>query len=336
MAESYDSILVVSFGGPEGPEDVLPFLENVLRGRDVPRERMLAVAEHYKHFGGVSPLNAENRALIAALVARLQGDGPPLPVYWGNRNWDPILRDTLWRMANDGRRRALAYVTSAYSSYSGCRQYREDIARACEPLGDRAPQVDKLRVFFNHPEFIGTIVERVEEARARLASDAPFVFYTAHSIPLAMAEGCAYAEQLAEAARLVSEAVGLLDYRVVYQSRSGPPSQPWLEPDVCEALRELARDEPGRAALIVPIGFLSDHVEILYDLDVEARAVCAELGLKMARAETVGAHPRFVGMIRELILERVAGAPRRAIGKFGPSHDECPADCCPYRPTRAR
>src|SRR5690349_21231803 len=217
MAESYDSILVVSFGGPEGPEDVLPFLENVLRGRDVPRERMLAVAEHYKHFGGVSPLNAQNRALIAALVGRLQADGPQLPVYWGNRNWDPVLRDTLWRMANDGRRRALAYVTSAYSSYSGCRQYREDIARACEPLGSRAPQVDKLRVFFNHPEFIGTMAERVQEAQAGLGSSPPVVFYTAHSIPMAMSGGSAYAEQLAEAARLVSEAAGLADYRVVYQ-----------------------------------------------------------------------------------------------------------------------
>jgi ferrochelatase len=328
---------VVSFGGPEGPEDVLPFLENVLRGRDVPRERMLAVAEHYEHFGGFSPINAQNRALIAALVGRLQADGQPLPVYWGNRNWDPVLRDTLWRMANDGRRRALAYVTSAYSSYSGCRQYREDIARACEPLGNRAPQVDKLRAFFNHPEFIGAMVERVQEARVRLASSTPpFVFYTAHSIPMAMAEGSAYAEQLAEAARLVSEAVGLPDYRLVYQSRSGSPSQPWLEPDVRDALRDFARGEPRRAVLIVPIGFLSDHVEILYDLDVEARAVCDELGIKMARAETVGAHPRFVGMIRELVLERVAGSPRRAIGKFGPSHDECPADCCLYRPTRAR
>jgi ferrochelatase len=239
-------------------------------------------------------------------------------------------------MANDGRRRALAYVTSAYSSYSGCRQYREDIARACEPLGSRAPQVDKLRVFFNHPEFIGTMVERVQEAQAGLGSSTPVVFYTAHSIPMAMSGGCAYAEQLAEAARLVSEAAGLADYRVVYQSRSGPPGQPWLEPDVCDALREFAREQAGRAALIVPLGFLSDHVEILYDLDVEARAVCQELGIKMARAETVGAHPRFVSMIRELILERTSGAPRRAIGKFGPSHDECPADCCLYRPTRAQ
>ena len=339
MAQPYDSVLVVSFGGPEGPSDVLPFLENVLRGRDVPRQRLLEVASHYERFGGASPLNAQNRALIAALGERLDTQGPKLPIYWGNRNWQPLLADTLAEMARDGARRALGFFTSAYSSYSSCRQYREDIELAREEVGAAAPEVDKLRAFFNHPGFIAPMIDRVREALDQIPAArraAAKCIYTAHSIPTSMAEYCQYAAQFAEAARLVSEGLARADYQIAYQSRSGPPSQPWLEPDVGDALRRLAAEGQARDVVIVPIGFLSDHIEILYDLDIEARRICDELGLNMVRAGTVGSHPEFVGMIRELILERTEGAPRRALGSFGPSHDICPADCCMYRPTRAR
>ena len=310
----YDSVLVVSFGGPEGPDDVIPFLENVLRGRNVPRERMLQVAEHYHHFGGVSPINEQNRRLIRALEARLAQAGPRLPVYWGNRNWHPLLPDTLAQMNRGGVRRALAFVTSAYSSYSSCRQYLEDIARARAAAGDGAPEVDKLRVFYKHPGFLEPVVERVGAALAGLG-DAEIV-YTAHSIPVSMAQGCLYEAQLRETATLVSRALGRSGATLVFQSRSGAPSQPWLEPDICHWLRE--RRPP--AVVIVPIGFISDHMEVKFDLDTEARQVCEELGIRMARAATVGDHPRFIEMIRELIVERIEGrAPAEA----------CAPDCCP-------
>ena len=339
MTQTYDALLVVSFGGPEGPADVMPFLENVLRGRNVPRERVLEVAAHYQHFGGKSPLNAQNRDLVAALQAELAAHGPRLKVYWGNRNWHPLLVDTLREMASDGVQRALAFFTSAYSSYSGCRQYRENIAAAQQALGSAAPEVDKLRAFFNHPLFIGSVIERVGAALVEIPAArraAARLIFTAHSIPLAMAENCAYAAQLAEAARLVAEGVGANQCKLAYQSRSGPPTQPWLEPDIGDALRALAADSTVRDVVIVPVGFLSDHVEILHDLDIEARAVCEKLGINMVRAATVGNHPDFVRMIRELILERVADAPKRALGVLGPSHDVCPADCCLYAPTRAQ
>jgi len=310
----YDAVLVVSFGGPEGPDDVIPFLENVLRGRNVPRERMLQVAEHYHHFGGVSPINEQNRRLIEALEARLGQAGPPLPVYWGNRNWHPLLPDTLRRMAQDGVRRALAFVTAAYSSYSSCRQYLEDIARARAELGNGAPEVDKLREFYNHPGFLDPMTERARAALEELPG--ADVVYTAHSIPVSMARGCRYEAQLQEAAAQVSAALGKGAPTVVYQSRSGPPSQPWIEPDICDWLRRRRPPE----VVIVPIGFLSDHLEVKYDLDTEARQVCDELGIRMVRAGTVGDHPRFVEMIRELIVERIEGrAPREA----------CAPDCCP-------
>ncbi len=332
MVDSYDAVLVVSFGGPEGPGDVIPFLENVLRGKNVPRERMLAVAEHYQHFGGVSPINAQNRALTDALRAELASHKIPLPVYWGNRNWHPMLVDTLAEMARDGVRRALALMTSAYSSYSSCRQYLEDIARAQQAVGDRAPQVDKLRVFFNHPGFIGPMVERVDEALHKVPDDGrdkAHVIYTAHSIPIAMAETSDYVVQLEEASRLVSAELGVERYQLAYQSRSGPPQQPWLEPDICDVLRQLHAETKVRDVVVVPIGFLSDHIEILWDLDTEAREVADSLGLRMVRASTVGSHPDFVAMVRELIEERTAGAPRRALGNLGASHDTCPLDCCP-------
>jgi ferrochelatase len=329
----YDAILIVSFGGPEGAGDVLPFLENVLRGKNVPHERMLQVAKHYYHFGGVSPINSQNRALIAALERELAAHGPPLPVYWGNRNWHPFLVDALRQMRDDGIRRALAFFTSAYSSYSGCRQYREDIQRAQEEVGPGAPVVDKLRAYFNHPGFIGAMADRVRSALDEVPADridVTRVVFTAHSIPLDMAAGCAYEAQLREASGLVSEAVGHAEWELVYQSRSGPPTQRWLEPDVCDYLTELHRTGGVRDVVIAPIGFISDHLEILYDLDTEARALCQELGMNMHRSMAVGTHPRFVTMIRELIEERIHAADLRpALGTLGPSHDVCQAGCCP-------
>ena len=339
---TYDALLIVSFGGPESREDVLPFLENVLRGRNVPRERMLAVAEHYYHFGGVSPINAQTRELIAALKAELGKHGPELPIYWGNRNWHPMLADTVRQMEKDGIRRALAFVTSAYSSYSGCRQYREDIARAREAVGAGAPEIDKLRVFFNHSGFIDAIEDRLREALAAISSDAGSnvqIVYTAHSIPASMANTSDYVRQLEEVRRLVSERLGIKNDALVYQSRSGAPGQPWLEPDVLDHLRAVKAGNLASAVVLAPIGFISDHMEVLYDLDVEARELCESLGLPMVRAKTVGVHPKFVGMIRELIEERMnPGTERRALGTLGARVDVCAADCCPapQRPTRVQ
>lgn len=333
MANVYDAVLVVSFGGPEGPEDVIPFLENVLRGRNVPRERMLAVAEHYQHFGGVSPINAQNRALISALERELAEQGPRLPIYFGNRNWHPLLPDTLRKMADDGVRRALAFFTSAFSSYSGCRQYLENIAAAQAEVGGAAPRIDKLRACFNHPGFIGPMIERTLAALDSIPAerrDEAELLFTAHSIPLAAAQGSRYVEQLEEASRLVAEGVGPRVWRLVYQSRSGSPHQPWLEPDVGDFVRRQHAERGIRDVVAVPIGFLSDHMEVIYDLDTELRLVCEELGVNLVRAGTVGTHPRFVRMIRELIQERIEKSPERpSLGRLGASHDVCPVDCCP-------
>ncbi len=332
MTNAGDAILLVSFGGPDRPEEVMPFLDNVLRGRNVPRERMLEVAGHYRHFGGRSPINDQNRALLAALRKVLAAQGPDLPVYWGNRNWHPLLADTLREMTADGVRRAFAFVTSAYSSYSGCRQYLEDIARARAAVGPDAPEVLKLRVFYNHPGFVEPMAERVRGALGCIPSErreAAALAFTAHSVPLSMAANSHYVQQVEEACRLVAERAGNPPYRLVYQSRSGSPSQPWLGPDVLEYVRELAATGSARDVVLAPIGFISDHMEVVYDLDTEARQLCDRLGLNMVRAETVGHDPRFVAMIRELVLERVGDAPRRALGEFGPSHDVCAEDCCP-------
>jgi ferrochelatase len=333
----YDALLVVSFGGPEKHEDVLPFLETVLRGKNVPRKRLLEVAGHYYHFDGKSPINDHTRALISLLEKELAGKGPRLPVYWGNRNWHPFLADTIGRMADDGVRRALAFVTSAYGSYSSCRQYLEDIERARAEVGARAPIVEKIRNFYNHPGFIEPMAAHVREALATFPPEsrpAVELVYTAHSIPASMARTSKYAGQLEEASRLVSERAGRSEARLVFQSRSGPPSQPWLEPDICDYLRELAASQRTRDVVVAPIGFLSDHLEVLFDLDTEAREVARELGLNMVRAATVGVHPRFITMIRELIVERVyAKEERPALGALGPEPDFCPADCCP-RPQR--
>lgn len=328
----YDALLLVSFGGPEGPNDVLPFLENVLRVRNVPRERMLKVAEHYQHFSGISPLNQQNRELIAALDRELKGHGIDLPIYFGNRNWCPFLADALREMTASGVRRALALVTSAYSSYSGCRQYREDIQRAQDELESHTPQVDKIRAFFNHPGFVEATTDRVREALGQLPSesrDAATILFSAHSIPAALAATCAYEGQLRELGRMVAEALRHERWQLVFQSRSGPPSQPWLEPDVCDALRVFAAQRPLSAVVVAPIGFLSDHLEVMYDLDTEARAVAGELGLRMVRAATVGTHPRFITALRELIQERIGDSSSRATtGRLGPLPDVCPDDCC--------
>jgi ferrochelatase len=329
----YDAFLLVSFGGPEGPDDVIPFLENVTRGRGVPVERLAEVAEHYRHFGGVSPINDQCRELLAALEPELAG----LPMYWGNRNWHPYLTDTLGRMRDDGVRHAVAFVTSAYGSYSACRQYLDDIDRARAEVGEGAPVVDKLRHFHDHPGFVlshadgvtaalGTLPER-NPARTRLV-------FTAHSIPTAMEDasgpdGHRYLAQLREAAALVAEAAAPeLRWDLVWQSRSGPPHVPWLEPDVNDHLEVLAA-EGVRNVVVSPVGFVSDHLEVIWDLDNEAAATAQKLGMSFARAATPGVNPRFVAMIRDLVAERRDGsAVRHALGTVA-TWDACPAGCCP-------
>jgi len=330
---AYDAILLVSFGGPEGMDEVIPFLENVLRGRNVPRERMLEVANHYEMFDGVSPINQQNRDLIAALEKELNANGPRLPIYWGNRNWHPLLPDALQRMADDGIRSALAFVTSAYSSFSSCRQYLQNIADAQSAVGEGAPRVEKLRAFYNHPLFIEANVEQIRSAFIQIAdekqSQAHLVF-TAHSIPESMAANCDYAAQLTETARLIAEGVRIENWQLVYQSRSGSPHQPWLGPDVCDYLNQL-RDAGVSHVVVAPIGFVSDHMEVIYDLDVEAQQLARQIGLGMVRAGTVGTHPAFVRMIRELIVERTNSEPARSCGLHGPRNNICPIDCCLLR-----
>lgn len=332
MSASYDALLVLSFGGPDGPDDVIPFLENVLRGRNVPRERMLEVAEHYYHFGGVSPINQQNKALIAKLREELDRHGIDLPIYWGNRNWHPLLTDTLQQMRQDGVRRGLAYVTSAFSCYSGCRQYREDIARAQQALGSDAPEIHKIRPFFNHPGFVEAMTDNVRAALEQIPADRrseAVVAYTAHSIPLGMAKSCDYEVQLQDISAEISRRLGQDKQRLVYQSRSGPPSQPWLEPDILDYLREV-HQQGVRDVVIAPLGFTSDHMEVLFDLDTEARQLCDELPLNMIRAATVGTHPRFIQAIRELIEERMGdGDFRAACGSFPARPDFCAENCCP-------
>jgi ferrochelatase len=330
---AYDSILIVSFGGPEGLEDVMPFLENVLRGKNVPRERMLEVAEHYRHFGGKSPINDQNRALIAALRQELDTAGVTLPIYWGNRNWHPLLPDTLEQMRSEGRKRAIAFFTSIFSCYSGCRQYRENIAEAQTQVGEGAPIVDKVRKGFNHPLFIEAQAELAQEAMNTLPDDdrnLTRLLFTAHSIPLTMSDNSRYVQQLNEAARLIAEAIGHEHWELVFQSRSGPPQQPWLEPDICDRLEQLP-DEGVSQVVVIPLGFVSDHMEVLFDLDTEARQTCERLDLRFARAPSVGIHPKFVKMVCELIRERVEQRVERpAVGILPASHDVCPIDCCLY------
>lgn len=333
VVPEFDSILLVSFGGPEGMDDVLPFLENVLRGKNVPSERMLEVAEHYRQFDGVSPINEQNRSLIAALRTELSGRGVTLPIYWGNRNWQPLLPDALRQMRDDGRQRAIAFFTSMFSCYSGCRQYREDVLKAQQVVGEGAPQVEKVRKGFNHPKFIAAQVACVQEGLQGLPAErreGAKLLFSAHSIPMSMADNSNYALQLKEACRLVAEAVGHENWELVYQSRSGPPQQPWLEPDICDRIEQLS-GEGVCDVVVAPLGFISDHIEVLFDLDTEAKQLCEQLGIGFVRVPSVGVHPVFISMIADLLEERIQPLETRAsIGRLGPSHDVCPVDCCLY------
>jgi ferrochelatase len=343
----FDALLVLSFGGPEGPADVRPFLENVVRGRGVPPERLDAVEEHYRHFGGVSPLNARNREIIAAVRERIE-----LPVYFGNRNWHPMVEDTVAEMARDGVRRGLVFATSAYGGYSACRQYQEDIARARKAVGESAPELVKIRHFFDHPLFIAANADAVRAARATLPADvrdAARLVFTAHSVPVAADAnagppgegGHRYSRQVAEAARLVAAELGTAEHDVVWQSRSGPPQVPWLEPDIVDHIDALhARGVP--AVVVAPIGFVSDHVEVVWDLDTEARERAEELDMGFARAATAGPDPRFADLVAELVAEHLHAAAPRALGDVTGGGSTvngvpCALDCCqparrPVRP----
>ncbi|WP_067488394.1 ferrochelatase [Actinomadura hibisca] len=302
---SYDALLLLSFGGPEGPEDVIPFLENVTRGRNIPRERLAEVGEHYYLFGGVSPINQQCRDLKAAIEADFAAHGVDLPVYWGNRNWDPYLADTVRQMTADGVRRAAAFVTSAYSGYSTARQYLEDIARAREEVPG-APEIDKLPVYYDRPGFVEPFVEATRAALDRLPDDvrdAAHIAFSAHSVPLDQPGREQYTAELEEiSAKVAGRAAPEQRWELVYQSRSGPPSQPWLEPDIGDHLRKL-HAEGVPAVVNVPVGFVSDHMEVMYDLDTEAANLAAELGMTFERAATPSTHPRFVAMVRELLAE---------------------------------
>lgn len=329
-AHDYDALLVMSFGGPEGIEDVLPFMEKVTEGRNIPRNRLEEVAEHYYDFGGVSPINDQNRALITALETELKAHNIDLPIYFGNRNWHPFIDDTMQKMRDDGVKRALTFVTSAFSCYSGCRQYREDIIKSRESV-EGAPEFDKIRVYYNHTGFIEPMVELTKVALEQFPEEERadvHLAFSAHSIPLAMAQHSDYEVQLEEACRLVAQGVGTDNYKLVYQSRSGPPHIPWLEPDICDYMEEIMEDGTDKV-INVPIGFISDHMEVIYDLDTEAVQVAEKIGMQFVRAGTVGTHPAFVSMIRELIVERMTENPqRRALGEREPNHDVCPLNCC--------
>ena len=332
-------MLLLSFGGPEGPDDVMPFLRNVVRGRGVPEERLLEVAEHYQHFGGVSPINEQCRQLLAALEPALREVGIDQPIYWGNRNWTPHLADTLARMRDDGVRHALAFVTSPFGSYSSCRQYLDDLV-ATRAAVDGAPSVDKIRHYHDHPGFVEPLADGVRAALTALGPVSnPRLVFTAHSIPTAMAassgpDGGRYEAQLRETAALVAAPTSL-DWDLVWQSRSGPPHVPWLEPDINDHLATLA--EAGADGVVIsPIGFISDHLEVVWDLDTEAAATASKLGLRVERAATPGNDPRFIAMIRDLIRERLdPGFPRAHLGDV-PTWDTCPAACCPAPAAEAR
>lgn len=350
----YDALLLVCFGGPEKPEDVVPFLENVTRGRGIPRERLEEVGEHYYQFGGRSPINDLNRALRQAVEEDLRGRGIDLPVHWGNRNWDPYLTDTMRELREAGHRRVVCFLTSAYSSYSGCRQYRENLADAL--LGSDSDgglgngvQLDRVRHYFNHPGFVEPMVDAtltgLSELGDRQRGEAVILFVT-HSIPESMNDasgqsgerrGGAYVDQHRSVAQLVADRVrretgSRVRHELVFCSRSGPPHVPWLEPDVGDRIAELAK-EGVPAVVVVPIGFIADHMEVIYDLDTEARQAAEDAGIGFVRADTAGVDPRFVAMIGDLVLERAAAArgedpERPVLGSLGPSWDVCPPRCC--------
>jgi ferrochelatase len=352
----YDAILFLSFGGPEGMDDVMPFLANVLRGKNVPESRMKEVAHHYEEFGGVSPINGQNRELMRVLETELQARGIDLPVYWGNRNWHPLLPDTLKKMHQDGIKRAITFVTSAYASYSGCRQYLEDIGKAqaslkegenegTAPGGDSLIRIDKLRVFYNHPDFIQANAENVASGLGSFSEEEKkslHIAFTAHSIPQAMAQTCDYEKQLLEACSLVSQSAQVQGHfqnqNLVYQSRSGPATQPWLEPDILEHITALSQ-KGVKNILVHPIGFVSDHMEVLYDLDTEAKNLAQSLGMKFVRTTAAGTNPLFGKMMGDLVEERLQseeGLPctRKTVGKGEAAPDVCAPGCCAYTPMR--
>ncbi|MDA8301400.1 MAG: ferrochelatase [Actinomycetota bacterium] len=328
LMETYDAFLLLSFGGPEHHDEVMPFLRRVSAGRGIPDERLLAVAEHYYAAGGASPLNAQCRELLSAL-----GQGTPalsLPLYWGNRNWHPLLEDTLAQMRDDGARRALAFVTSAYGGYSSCRQYLDDIAAARSKVGAGAPEVDKLRLFYNHPAWVGAWAKSASRALASLGAVDATVLFSAHSIPLAAARTSPYEHHVNETARLVAEAAGVRRWQLVWQSRSGRPGQPWLGPDICESIEA----ERPPAVVVVPIGFVLENMEVVHDLDVDATGAAGKVGARFVRADCVSGYPEFVAMVKDLVHERLdPTAPRPALGEDGPWPDSCPAGHCPP-PTR--
>lgn len=318
----YDALCLLSFGGPEGPDDVMPFLRNVTAGRNVPDARLAVVAEQYEQFGGRSPINAQNLALIDALRGEFAEHDVDLPIYFGNRNWEPYLPDTVREMGIDGVKNALILATSAFSSYSGCRQYREDLARAADEVGDIAPALHKLRLYYNHPGFIDAVVDRINEvhrAGARLV-------FTAHSIPNSMSQWCEYEVQLNEMATLVAERVDA-EWDLAFQSRSGPPHIPWLEPDINDHLKALAEQQVSNVTLM-PLGFVSDHMEVQFDLDHQAADTAAAVGIDMRRAPTVGTHPAFVTGLRQLVEEKTSNGPVLWVGDAGPWPDPCPDGHC--------
>jgi len=330
----FDSLLLLSFGGPENSDDVMPFLRNVTAGRGVPDERLAVVAEQYELFGGKSPINELNQQLLSALDEELASRGHEMATFWGNRNWHPFVTDSIADLKSLGHTSTVCLVTSAFSSYSGCRQYHEDLDRARNEVPG-APNIERVRVYWDHPDFLGTAAELLAESRdaAGLSSETP-VLHSAHSLPLSMAANCDYQQQLNEAAAIVNELAGMRGpYEVVFQSRSGPPSVPWLTPDIDQRIHELA--EQGTQELLVhPLGFVADHMEVLFDLDTQSAAAAKEAGVKMVRTPTVGTHPRFVSMLVDLV-EEAAGlrADRPSLSKSGPRPDKCNSQCCPA-PTR--
>ena len=328
-AHEYDAILIVSFGGPEGPDDVMPFLDNVLRGLKVPLPVKARIAKRYERFGGISPINRETRSFIEALEIELQNNGLKLPIYWGNRNWHPMLPDTLRRMADDGIKSAIAYATSTFSSYSGCRKYREDLYEAIQGI-DNPPHIDKLRIGYNHPGFIAAVTDRTLEAleHAPTSQEEVVLIFTAHSLPLSMAQCTDYEAQLREACSLVGQAVEINSWQLAYQSNNASYGEPWLEPDITDALEKI-KSSGSSKVVIVPIGFVCDHMEVVLDLDIEAKEQANSLDLQMVRAGTVGKHPAYVAMVRDLIIERMSKDPKRQyLGNRGANGDYCTPNCC--------
>ncbi|MCT1385084.1 ferrochelatase [Brachybacterium sp. p3-SID1565] len=355
---AFDSILFSSFGGPDGQEDVIPFLRNVTRGRGIPDERLEEVAGHYRALGGRSPITEQNRAMIASLQVELAARGIDMPVYFGNRNWEPYNADAVTALHADGHRHALGLVTSAYSSYSSCRQYREDFAMVLEETGlaDEVT-IDKVRVYFNHPGFLDPVADGLEQALRSLGDaghdvDRIAVLFSTHSVPLSMAEASGpeetrvegssgwYVAQHLAACRYVMDRVDdalpqLPSWRLVYQSRSGAPHIPWLEPDVNDVIEEIAEQQSADAVVVVPIGFVTDHVEVVWDLDTEAKETAQEHGLTFERVATSGTDPRFIKALADLVQERLDPAfPRQEVTDFGPTPDVCGANCCVGRMCR--